>query len=78
LVSVLRDPAHMARLDPFTKQTWGDDVLALGPRVAYVWCPGGMLESPLAAAVGRALGDGVTTRNWGTMIKLQALLDADA
>jgi uncharacterized protein (DUF1697 family) len=78
LVSVLRDPADMGRLDPLTKQAWGDDVLALGPRVAYVWCPGGMLESPLAAAVGRALGDGVTTRNWGTMIKLQALLDADA
>jgi len=78
LVSVLRDPVDMARLEPLTKQVWGDDVLVLGPRVAYVWCPGGILESPLAAAVGQALGDGVTTRNWGTMIKLQALLDADA
>jgi uncharacterized protein (DUF1697 family) len=78
LVAVLRDPADRPRFDPLAQQDWGDDVLALGPRVAYLWCAGGILESRLGAAVGRALGDGVTTRNWATMVKLQALLDDGA
>jgi hypothetical protein len=35
-----------------------------------------MAVSRLAEAVGRVLGDGVTTRNWVTMAKLHALTDA--
>ena len=46
----------------------------VGPRVAYLWCPAGQLESPLAAAVGKVLGDAVTARNWTTMTKLHALV----
>lgn len=46
--------------------------LARGPGVAYLWCPDGILASRLADAVSRALGDGVTTRNWATMTKLHA------
>ena len=37
------------------------------------WCASGLLESPLAQAVGRALGDGATSRNWATITKLEAL-----
>ena len=75
LVTVLRDPADRARLTPFTKQDWAPDAIALGPpRVAYLWCATGLLESKLANTVGRALGDGATTRNWATMAKLHALL----
>lgn len=71
-VSVLNDPADLSKLKLLTKETWDPEVLALGKRVAYVWCPSGLLESPLSQAVARALGDGVTTRNWATILKIQA------
>jgi uncharacterized protein (DUF1697 family) len=73
-VAVLANPADLSKLKPLTKETWDPEVLALGKRVAYVWCPDGLLESPLSVAVGRALGDGVTSRNWATMLKIRAAL----
>ena len=47
--------------------------LAVGTRVAYLWCAEGILAGRLAEAVNRALGDGVTTRNWATIMKLHGL-----
>jgi uncharacterized protein (DUF1697 family) len=73
LVAVLNKPTDRQKLEPLTRQDWAAEVLAVGARVAYLWCPDGILESRLAEAVGRALGDGVTTRNWATMLKLHAL-----
>jgi uncharacterized protein (DUF1697 family) len=75
LVAVLRDGSSRKRLAPLTRQDWTPDRLALGARVAYLWCAEGLLDSRLAQAVGRALGDAVTTRNWTTMTKLQALVE---
>jgi uncharacterized protein (DUF1697 family) len=74
LVAILKTPGDRARLLPLAEQTWTPGLLALGARSAYLWCPDGMLESTLAAAVTRALGDGVTTRNWATVLKLHALV----
>jgi uncharacterized protein (DUF1697 family) len=74
LVTVFRDPADLAKLKALAKQDWSPEVFAIGKRAAYLWCPSGMLESPLAETVLRSLGDGVTTRNWATMTKLHALL----
>jgi uncharacterized protein (DUF1697 family) len=73
LVAFLRDPADRAKVEPLRKQDWAPEALAVGPRVAYLWCPDGMLDGRLAEAVGRALGDAVTTRNWATVQKLHAL-----
>jgi uncharacterized protein (DUF1697 family) len=73
LVSVLNNPADRAKLEPLAAQDWAPEILALGTRVAYVWCPEGILASRLPEAVGRALGDAVTTRNWATVLKLHAL-----
>lgn len=73
LVAVLADPADRGKLAPLVKQDWAPGVLALGKRVAYLWCPEGMLENRLAIAIGRALGDRVTMRNWATISKLHAL-----
>ena len=75
LVAVFADPADRARLATLGKQDWAPGVLALGKRVAYLWCPEGMLENRLAIAIGRALGDRVTMRNWATISKLHTLLD---
>lgn len=39
-------------------------------RAVYMWMPKGVIESKLNAAVSKALKDGVTARNWATMLKL--------
>lgn len=77
LVAVLADRVDAARLRPLLQQDWAPDRLAVadgaGARVAYIWCPGGVLASRLVAAFGRALGDAATTRNLTTMSKLAAI-----
>lgn len=73
-VTVLFDAADRKRLLPLARQDWKPEVLAVGARAAYVWCPRGMIESRLTAAVNKLLGDGATTRNWATMTKLHALV----
>lgn len=54
-------------------QDWAPEALAIGRRAAYVWCPEGLLDSAAAAALGKQLGDGATSRNWNTMTKLHGL-----
>ena len=74
LVGFLRDADQARRqLEPVTFRAWGDDRVAVGPQAAYCWCAGGILESEMLTAVGRALGDGVTMRNWTTVTKLAAI-----
>lgn len=73
LLAVLRDPADRKKLTGLSKQDWSPEALAVGPRVAYLWCANGILASKVAEAVNRALGDGVTARNWATVLKLHAL-----
>jgi uncharacterized protein (DUF1697 family) len=55
----------------------GPEALGLGRRVAYAWCPQGVLKSALLDAVGRLLGDAMTARNWATICKLQDLVQAE-
>jgi len=77
LLAVPSDPGAAASLAPLAGRDWAPEALVVGRRVAYLWCPDGVIASALAAAVGRALGDAVTSRNWTTMVKLAALA-ADA
>lgn len=73
LVAFLADPSDRSRLGSLTEREWAPEALALGSRVAYLWCPDGVLASPLHRAVSRALGDAVTARNWSTVCRLDAL-----
>ena len=73
LVAVLNNAKDRTLLEPLLKQDWAPDVLALGGRVAYLWCAEGILASRLSEAFGRALRDAATTRNWATISKLHAL-----
>jgi uncharacterized protein (DUF1697 family) len=75
LVAVLRNPADRPKFEPLRKQDWAAEILAIGTRVAYLWCAEGILASRLAEAVSRVLGDAVTTRNWATVLKLHALTE---
>jgi uncharacterized protein (DUF1697 family) len=76
LVTFPRTAADCRRLGPLTKQQWAPEQLAIGKRAAYVWCPDGILASALLPAIGRLLGDAMTSRNWSTVVKLQALAEA--
>jgi len=73
LIAVPADPAGVELLAPLAERDWGGEALVVGARVAYLWCPDGVIASAVAAAVGRALDDAVTSRNWTTMVKLAAL-----
>lgn len=50
---------------------------SIGSHAAYLRCSPGILESAAAAALLGKMGRGVTTRNWATVLKLQALLGAE-
>jgi uncharacterized protein (DUF1697 family) len=73
MVGFLRTPVDERRIVDVVRQKWAPDEVATGPRVVYVWCPDGILESRAFEAVGRAAGDGITTRNWSTVTKLLAI-----
>ena len=73
LVAFFPDEASAKLLAPLLREKWAPEAIALGSRVAYLWCPESILESPLFLRVSRLMKDGVTTRNWGTVTKLHAL-----
>lgn len=75
LVAVLAGPSARSRLKPLTRQDWAPDILAIGKRAAYLWCPRGMAEGSLFVTINKLLGDAVTTRNWATITKLHALVN---
>jgi uncharacterized protein (DUF1697 family) len=74
LVAFCSDADRLKQLEPLTRQDWKPDALAVGSVAAYLWCASGILESRLAEAVGRVLGESTTTRNWTTVTKIHAVL----
>lgn len=72
-VFLLGETAQRDKLAALGSQDWGCEQLALGERAVYVWCPEGMLDSAAATSLGKLLGDGSTSRNWNTVLKLHAL-----
>lgn len=75
LVLVPQAPADLARLKPLLKEQWEPEALALGSRVAYLWCANGVAKSPIWAAVDRALERTGTVRNISTLTKAAALVE---
>jgi uncharacterized protein (DUF1697 family) len=73
-VTVYSSKADRERFMPLAAQDWTPDALQIGDAAVYAWCEAGALDSPLAKAVTRAVGKQATTRNWATMLKLQAML----
>ena len=75
-VSFLADAKSQALVEPLLESDWAPCALALGPGVAYLWCPEGALSCPLYDRFTKQLGDSVTSRNWRTTLKIQAALVA--
>lgn len=89
LLKLVKDPARhlvafaagarqLAPLRPLLKKKWKPDALAITERAAYLWCASGILEGKLSREFARQAGDSVTTRNWSTVLKLQAAAQAAA
>ena len=91
LVGILGDVSDRERLTEIVTTDWGQERIALGAepggqgpdrgsaaRAVYMWMPDGVIESKLNAAVGKVLGDGVTARNWSTMLKLREMTEKGA
>jgi uncharacterized protein (DUF1697 family) len=74
LVGALATRDDRSLLEPLTRKRWGLERLALGERVCYLWCPDGIIKSPLMKAIDRTVGDAITSRNWSTIQKLQGLV----
>jgi uncharacterized protein (DUF1697 family) len=78
IVAFCRDTDRLEQLAPLKRKDWGTNALAIGSRAAYVWCANGILASELLNAVGRTLGESMTTRNWATVTKIHAALHPPA
>ena len=72
LVAFVGHAKHLEPLRPMLKEAWKPDALAITQRAAYLWCATGLLDSKMALAFSRKAGATVTTRNWATVLKLQA------
>jgi uncharacterized protein (DUF1697 family) len=73
-LSGVPDPALLAEHDPLALDP---DRTGMGDRVIYQWCPDGILQAPeVGTFVERRLKVIVTGRNWNTVEKLAAALDA--
>jgi uncharacterized protein (DUF1697 family) len=78
LVAVFATAEQRASLNRLKPDQDGNVALAIGTRAAYLWCPDGILASPLVEIVMRSLGHATTTRNWATILKLRAALKLSA
>jgi uncharacterized protein (DUF1697 family) len=58
--------ALMPLIDP-------EELFAVGQNAAYLYCPTGILESKAGKALLGKVGNGVTTRNWATVLKLREM-----
>lgn len=74
LVAYAMDPARLQALAALEPLLQAGERLAITEHAAYLQCTGGLLDSKAADALLGKLGRGVTTRNWGTTLKLLALL----
>ena len=72
LVAFLPNAATLVLARPLLAEAWAPEALAVHARAAYLWCHDGIIASRLLQAFERATGGVATTRNWATVLKLQA------
>jgi uncharacterized protein (DUF1697 family) len=73
LVAFVAEPADLTKAEALLTAAWKPEAMALGSKAAYLWCANGFMDSKLLPAFVRATGVVATTRNWSTVLKLQAL-----
>ena len=73
LVAFVQDAGQLASLRKIESLVVSPEQFAIGSDAAYLLCASGLLASKAGAALIGAAGRTVTTRNWATVLKLQAL-----
>jgi uncharacterized protein (DUF1697 family) len=76
LVAFTQDAKSLTDLSALASLVTDSEQFALGKSAAYLQCPAGILESKAGAALLGKMGKAATTRNWATVLKLQALASA--
>lgn len=69
------DRARLQELEALRPLLRPGERLAITADAAYLHCAGGLLQSKAGEALLGQAGRGLTTRNWGTTLKLAGLLD---
>ena len=76
LVMFTQEASALAELKTLEAQSWAPEAFAVGRHAAWLWCADGLIESRVAKAVGKLLKERGTARNWATVEKLRAMVDA--
>ena len=74
LVAFTREARALRELEALSALVRPPEQLLVGEHAAYLWCPDGILASKAAAALLGKAGRAVTTRNWATVLRINALL----
>lgn len=77
LVAFVSGPVSLSGARPLLKESFAPEQFAIGAKAAYLWCPNGIINSRLGLAFARLTADSATTRNWATVLKLQAAAGSD-
>jgi uncharacterized protein (DUF1697 family) len=77
LVALTQETKTLTPIATLGQTDWGAEAVHIGKHAAYVWCENGILQSKAAVALLKGLADAGTTRNWATIEKIHALLQAD-
>lgn len=72
LVGFVMDQTALFAARALPSDDFGDEVLTVTARAAYIWAPKGVSRSVVCKAVSRIGKDAITTRNWATLLKIQA------
>jgi uncharacterized protein (DUF1697 family) len=72
LVGFAMDQTALFAARALPTDDFGDDVLSVTARAAYIWAPRGISGSKVVKAVERIGKHAITTRNWATLLKVQA------
>ena len=73
LVAFVQEPKALAGLASIERLVAPPEEFGIGSQAAYLLCAAGILESKAGEALLGKVGQSVTTRNWATVLKLQAL-----
>lgn len=74
LVAFVANQGVLSQAQALLSESWAPEAFALGKKAAYLWCPNGIIDSKLLKSFVRITGEAATTRNWATVLKLQAMV----
>jgi uncharacterized protein (DUF1697 family) len=78
LVAFVRDSTALSELAEIERLVVPPETFFIGNHAGYLHCVNGILKSKAGAALLGKAGKAATSRNWATVLKLQALLNEGA